>query len=85
MAMSWLGYMQWPALIVTVLASWMVSVRYKDRRKTGFWLFLLSNILWGVWGVYAQAYALIALQICLSITNIHGILTNREKHKNPET
>lgn len=84
MAMSWLGYMQWPALIVTVLASWMVSVRYKDRRKTGFWLFLLSNILWGVWGIYAQAYALIALQICLSVTNIHGILTNtnREKHAN---
>lgn len=79
MEMSWLDYLQWPALVVTVLASWMVSVRHNSERKTGFYLFLLSNFLWGIWGLYVQAYALIALQICLSITNIHGIKSNKVK------
>lgn len=77
--MGWLAYLQWPALAVTVLASWMVSLKQKNQRKTGFWVFLLSNILWGIWGVYAQAYALIALQVCLSVSNIHGIVSNRTK------
>lgn len=79
MEMGWLGYMQWPALVVTVFAAWMVSLKQKRQRKIGFWLFLLSNILWGIWGVYAQAYALIALQLCLSVSNIHGVITNRAK------
>lgn len=77
--MNWLDYLQWPALIVTVFAAWMVSLKQKGQRKTGFWLFLLSNVLWGIWGVYVQAYALIALQMCLSVTNIHGIKSNKEK------
>jgi hypothetical protein len=27
------------------------------RRNEGFWLFLLSNILWVIWGLYDRAYA----------------------------
>lgn len=77
MDLSWLDTVQWPALIVTVLASWLVTKQQKRQRKLGFWLFLLSNILWTIWGVYAHAYALIALQLCLSVSNIHGIVNNR--------
>ena len=79
--MNWLDYLQWPALIVTVMASWMVSVTQKDERKAGFWLFLLSNILWTVWGLFAHAYALVLLQCCLAIANIHGIIKNRRAKK----
>jgi hypothetical protein len=82
--MIWLDYLQWPALIVTVVASWMVSVTQKSERKRGFWLFLLSNILWTAWGIYADAYALILLQCCLAITNIHGVIKNRRGMKNRE-
>lgn len=76
--MNWLDYLQWPALLVTVMASWMVSVTQKDERKTGFWLFIVSNILWVIWGVFAHAYALVLLQFCLAITNIHGVIKNRK-------
>ena len=82
--MGWLEYMQWPALVVTVLASWMVSKKQRSERKIGFWLFLASNVLWGIWGVYAQAYALIALQACLSVSNVHGIICNRSKSADSE-
>ena len=79
--MNWFDYMQWPALIVTVIASWLVSVTQKSERKTGFWLFLLSNALWIAWGAYAHAYALIVLQICLAVSNIHGVIKNQKKSK----
>ncbi len=48
----------------------------------GFVCFRLSNVLWVIWGVYAQAYALIALQICLFLMNLHGFKKNIEGQQN---
>ncbi len=59
-------------MLVTVTAAWYVASRLKARRRLGFWLFLLSNILWVVWGLHAKAYALVLLQGCLAIMNIRG-------------
>jgi hypothetical protein len=70
--MQWLDLIQWPAMLVTVCASWFVASRSRARRRTGFWLFLVSNVLWIVWSVPAHAYALLVLQLCLAITNIRG-------------
>lgn len=67
-----LDAVQWPAMAVTVWAAWFVGSPDKRRRKVGFWLFLASNALWIVWGVHAQAYALIVLQVCLAAMNIRG-------------
>lgn len=46
------------------------------RRKVGFWVFLASNLLWIAWGLYAQAYALILLQVCLAAMNLRGTHRN---------
>jgi hypothetical protein len=70
--MEMLDVLQWPAMVVTVGASWYVASRSKNRRNVGFWLFLLSNVLWVVWGLHARAYALVALQFCLAAMNIRG-------------
>lgn len=67
-----LDAVQWPAMVVTVSAAWFVGSSEKRRRQIGFWLFLASNALWVVWGVHAQAYALIVLQVCLAAMNIRG-------------
>jgi hypothetical protein len=66
--------MQWPAMAVTVAASWFVGSTNKRRRIVGFWLFIISNVAWVVWGVPAHAYGLITLQICLAAMNIRGVL-----------
>ena len=63
---------QWPAMAVTVAASWLVASQHKRRRSVGFWLFLLSNVLWIVWGLHTAAIALVALQLCLAAMNIRG-------------
>jgi hypothetical protein len=76
--MSLLDLMQWPAMLITVAASWYVASKSQRRRHWGFWLFLLSNVLWVVWGLYAHAYALVALQGCLALTNIRGQARNSD-------
>ncbi|MCY7370682.1 MAG: hypothetical protein LH479_07395 [Polaromonas sp.] len=75
--MQWLDLVQWPAMLVTLAASWLVGSKDEKRRKVGFWIFLASNALWVVWGTYAQAFALITLQIGLALMNIRGAVKNK--------
>jgi hypothetical protein len=70
--MPTLDLVQWPAMVVTVAAAWFVASTQKRRRHVGFWLFIASNVLWVVWGIYAHAFALITLQVCLAAMNIRG-------------
>jgi hypothetical protein len=72
-----LDHIQWPAMATTLLAGWLVASKHRRRRDQGFWLFLVSNVLWVAWGASAQAYALIVLQFGLAISNIRGVLKNR--------
>lgn len=68
----WLSALQWPAMLVTVLAAWFVASSSHVRRHVGFWLFLLSNLLWIGWGLYSAAPALVVLQVALAAMNIRG-------------
>lgn len=74
--MEYLDWIQWPAMVVTVLAAWLVGSHRDYRRKLGFWMFLLSNLLWIAWGLYADAYALIILQLALAVMNVRGTIKN---------
>ena len=74
--MEWIDHIQWPAMVVTLIAAYLVASLKKGRRQWGFWLFLLSNVLWIAWGWYASAYALIALQVGLGILNSRGVAKN---------
>jgi hypothetical protein len=74
--MPYLDYLQWPAMAVTVIAAWLVASQAKRKREVGFWCFLLSNVLWIVWGWHAHAYALVVLQIALAALNIRGAYKN---------
>jgi len=74
--MDYLDLIQWPAMLVTIAASWLVASQSKRRRKTGFWIFLLSNAMWIAWGWSAGAYALITLQVVLAVMNIRGASKN---------
>ena len=70
--------MQWPAMVVTLLAAWLVASAVEKRRHWGFWAFVLSNALWIGWGLFSQAYALIVLQIGLLALNVRGVRKNKE-------
>jgi hypothetical protein len=69
---EWLDLLQWPAMLATVLAAWLVGSNGKRRRNWGFWVFLASNVLWMLWGWHDGAIALVALQVALAALNIRG-------------
>lgn len=74
--MDYLDLVQWPAMVVTVAAAYLVASRSAHKRAVGFWCFLASNVLWVVWGVHDAAWALVALQFCLAALNIRGVYKN---------
>jgi uncharacterized membrane protein len=73
---NWIEYLQWPAMAATLLSAWLVAAQSKRYRQWGFWIFLLSNVLWVAWGWHDHAYALIFLQIGLAFLNIRGVAKN---------
>lgn len=74
--MDSLGWLQWPAMVATVLAAWLVASLSRRMRIYGFFVFLLSNVLWVLWGWGEDAYALIVLQFALLVMNVRGIFKN---------
>jgi hypothetical protein len=79
-SMDWIDLIQWPAMAVTVVAAWLIASQRKFKRNWAFWLFLLSNLLWIVWGWHDRAYALIFLQLCLGFLNIRGAMKTHAGH-----
>jgi len=75
---DWLSFVQWPAMAATIIAAWFVASRHKHGRIIGFWVFVVSNVLWIVWGWHDGAHALIVLQFALAALNIRGVLKNEE-------
>jgi hypothetical protein len=73
---EWLTWLQWPAMVASVLAAWLVASTHAGRRKVGFWVFLASNVLWVAWGLNDGAWALIALQLVLAAMNVRGVRKN---------
>ncbi len=76
-----LDAVQWPAMIATLIAAWWVGCQTKRQRSLGFYCFILSNILWVIWGWHSQAYALIVLQAGLFAVNLRGKRKNTPEAK----
>ncbi|MBU1361526.1 MAG: hypothetical protein KJ901_22560 [Gammaproteobacteria bacterium] len=81
--MEYIDYVQWPAFVASVAAAWLVASSSKQRRNAGFWVFLLSNVLWVIWGLHSSAYALIALQVCLALMNFRGLRNTESREDTP--
>lgn len=42
--MDYLDWVQWPAMLVTVLAAWLIGSQRPRRRVSGFVCFIVSNV-----------------------------------------
>jgi len=71
--MDLIDLIQWPAMVATLLAAWLVGFESRMDRRLGFWVFVASNILWIVWGWHDGAHALIVLQLGLFALNVRAI------------
>jgi len=68
-----LDALQWPAMITTLIAAWLVGSERKSSRGVGFWCFVMSNLLWIAWAWHDHAHALVALQLGLFALNVRGL------------
>jgi hypothetical protein len=75
---DWIDLLQWPAMAVTLYAAYLIGSKREGRRVFGFSMFVLSNVLWIVWGWQDEAWALIGLQVGLFAMNVRGILKNEK-------
>jgi hypothetical protein len=73
---EFIDFLQWPAMLVTLFAAYLIGSKRARRRVFGFTMFILSNILWIIWGWHDGAWALITLQLALMAMNIRGIFKN---------
>ena len=71
-----LDAVQWPAMVATLVAAWLVTSQHKRKRNWGFWCFIVSNTLWILWGWHDGALALIAMQLGLLALNLRGAQKN---------
>lgn len=71
-----LSALQWPAMVASAVAAWLVASQAARRRNFGFWWFLASNVLWTVWGLHDGAWAIVVLQFALAALNIRGAKKN---------
>jgi hypothetical protein len=81
--MDWIDLLQWPAMAVTIVASWFVASQAKRRREIAFWCFLAGNALWTAWAWHDGAYALIVLQLALAALNVRGAKKNEPQPAEP--
>ncbi|WP_395599719.1 hypothetical protein [Pseudomonas sp. A0308] len=72
-------------MVVTVLAAWLIGSQRPGRRMIGFVCFSVSNVLWVIWGLDADAYALIVLQVCLFLMNLRGLKKNSKGKENEQS
>ncbi len=63
-------------MAASLCAAWLVASSSERRRAYGFWVFLLSNVLWVIWGVHTRSWALVALQLGLAAMNVRGLKKN---------
>ena len=70
--MDLIDLLQWPAMLATVTAAWLIGSLNLRQRTVGFWCFLLSNLLWVAWGAHTGATALVVMQFCLAGLNIRA-------------
>lgn len=73
---QFIDLLQWPAMVVSLYAAFLIGSQRAERRVFGFWMFIFSNLLWIVWGWHDGAWALITLQVALMAMNIRGIYKN---------
>jgi hypothetical protein len=76
---DYLDLLQWPAMLITLIATWFIGSHASGKRAAAFWGYLVANVLWVVWGYHDNAWALVTLQFCLAALNIRGVYKNEER------
>ena len=68
-----MSIIEWSAAAVALLGAWLLGYRPSVLRLAGWVCFLISNVLWGLWGLSVGAVPLVIMQGFFLITSVRGI------------
>jgi hypothetical protein len=64
------------AALATIIGAYCVGSTRRSRRIVGFIIFVVSNVLWILWGWPRAAWGLIFVQFALMALNARGLVKN---------
>lgn len=82
MGIQAVSILQWVGCGLAVIGSFLIALRGK-RPDVGFWLYLISNIVWIVYGDLTHAPGLITMQVVFLLTNALGIYRWSDRCESP--
>jgi len=69
---------QYPALVTGIAGAVLVSGISNKKRFFGFLIWILSDILWGLFAIDTGAWGFLLMQVFFICTCIKGMLNNRK-------
>lgn len=64
-----LTVLSWSACVVLLLGLKLIG----DKRLSGFYVALVAEVMWIVWGLLTHANALVVMSIAITVMYIRGI------------
>lgn len=65
---------EWAACLAGLLGAGLLAMNDSNISRWGFVAFLVSNLLWIIYGLDHKAYSLIVMQVGFTITSTVGII-----------
>ena len=69
---------QYPALLTGILGAILVAGNSSRKRYWGFAIWIISDILWALFGISSNAPGLIIMQFIFIFTSTMGMRNNRK-------
>lgn len=67
-----LAVMEWAGAVTGLLGAFLLSMNVAVSRY-GWGFFLLSNVMWIVFGVATEAWGLVFMQVGFTLTSMNGV------------
>ncbi len=75
------SFLEWGATLVSLAGAWLTASSSQRSRKLGFGAFLVSNVMWAVWGATMGVWGLVTMQVLFLGTSVRGLISNRAAPK----
>jgi hypothetical protein len=72
-------YLDWPAMAMALIGSYLVGNTSIISRRRGFIIYLVSNALWITWGVATHNWPLAIMSLAFCYTSGRGWVNARRE------
>lgn len=71
-----LDWIQYPGVALSLTGAWLVSSPQAPRRRVGFAIWIVSNVVLITWAVSVSAWGLVGMYSFFTVTSARGVRNN---------